>query len=331
MVDVAKLAGVSQTTVSFILSGRSAGDDRISGDTRARVMEAIAQLNYVPNQAARSLRKQRTERIALFIDRLGAPYFESLAQSLQTAAEQRGYSLILLVGKSEAQQRRVLQTLQQGLVDGAFFTSLRNVHNADLSDLTRAGVAVVAYSNILAAEGVDCVHYPGLEGAQNAVDHLVRKGHREIAFVGFEHSVDDQDMRLQGYLEAMHRHGLKPDTTLVLFEDWLSRERIYETALAILKRPDQPSGIISASDFGAICTIAAAQDLGLRVPQDVAVMGFGNIPESRFVRPSLTTVGPDPLDFTPAVDMLFSRLSGNAPAQSRTWRMEWKLIERNST
>ena len=331
MYDVAQLAGVSQTTVSFILSGRLDGDDRISDETRGRVMQAVARLGYVPNQAARSLRKQRTERVALYIDRLGTPYFELLGQTLQVAAERRGYSLVLLMGRSEGQQRRAVETLHQGLVDGVFFTNLHNISGDEIRRLALAGMAVVVYNNVLQIEGIDYVRYPAFDAAKNEVAYLAKKGHTQIGFIGFQQNIDEWDTRYEGYLEGMSSHGLNPMATLADFEAWLSRARIYEHAVKLLKQPQRPTALICGSDFGAVCAMAAAQDMGLRIPQDVAIMGMGNIPESSYVRPALSTMGPDPLDFSPAVDLLFDRLEGKAPDQGREWKMDWKLIERNST
>lgn len=331
MLDVAHLAGVSQTTVSFIIAGRADGDDRISDETRARVMQAIAQLGYVPNQAARTLRKQRTERIALFIDRLGVPFFDSLAQSLHAAAEARGFSLILLMGKSYAQQRRMVESIYQGVADAVFFANPRFVEDEDLARMARAGIAAAVYDNALQAGGVDFVRYPAFDVSQAEVEYLVRKGHRRIGFIGIRPKTELSDLRCAGYVAAMQGHGLLPQFIMVEFENWLSRGVIYDQVTALLRQPDRPTAILLGSDFGAIVALAAAQDAGLRVPQDLAVMGSGNIPEASYIRPSLSTVGPDPLDFSPAVDMLFSRLAGEAPAEGRTWMMEWKLLERQST
>ncbi len=117
--DVARLAGVSQATVSYVLNGRRDRNARISEDTRRRILQVTAQLGYVPNQAARSLRRRRTERIAVVVKEIGLPYNDALIQRMQRAADEQHYSAIVMVASSDDQERLVLDQLRRGLVDGA--------------------------------------------------------------------------------------------------------------------------------------------------------------------------------------------------------------------
>lgn len=331
MYDVAREAGVSPTTVSFLLSGTQQEANRISDETRQRVLAAVEALGYVPNQAARSLRRQRTDRVALLLERLGAPFFETLAVDLQTAAEARGYTLIvMLMGTSTEQRTRAYDQLLRGVVDGAFIAAAGNWTCDDLSRLVGSGLALTVYSNQLCANFLDVVRYPTYDMARQAVRYLRGRGHQRIGFFGWHRPPHETDLRLSGYLDEIREQALEPIVGGVPQEQWLTREPMRAGISAMLRDPDRPTALLCAGDIAAISGLRAAHELGLRVPDDLALVGFGNIAESAFSNPPLTTFGPDPLDFSPAIEFLFSRLAGLAGEQPRVWEMPWKLIERGS-
>ena len=327
--DVARAAGVSQATVSYILSGRRNGEARISDETRARVLEAVAALGYVPNHTARSLRRQRTERICVVLPNFGAPSHDLMVRDVQRAADNHNYTVIVVVASTDERERQVLDQLRRRLADGAIFVGPSHITAADLTALAGANLAVVAYSNRLAGPAFDSVWSRDTDACRAAVAYLVEHGHRRTAFLG--HCADEgaREERFEGYRRALDERGIP-------INEWLnrgrgnSREEAYRNTAALLQLDERPTAIFAASDLAAISAIWAIRDAGLEVPADVAVIGVGNIPEGALMQPPLSTVGPATLEFSFLSDLLFSRLAGAAPAEGRIYHQDTMLIRRAS-
>jgi DNA-binding LacI/PurR family transcriptional regulator len=326
--DVAKLAGVSQATVSYIVSGRRNGGLRISEETKQRVLDAIAELKYVPNDTARSLRRRRTERVCLVVQRLGVPFDDELARDIRRVADQHNYTLIVALGGEPLRERQVLDQLRRGLADGAVIIS-STLTSADIAPLVDAGLAIVVLNNLVAGAGFDSVRTNEAEACYQAVSYLLAHGHRRVAFIG--HTLDraPHNERLASFLRAHSDHGVAIDP-LLLREGASTRQQAHQATRALLDLGERPSAIFATADIAAISAILAAQGAGLRVPDDLAVIGVGNIPESELISPSLTTVGPTTLDFSAIGEMLFSRLESSVPLEARDFTMTWQLIQRES-
>ncbi len=327
--DVALAAGVSKTTVSYIVSGRRTGDARISDATRERVLAAVAELGYAPNQTARNLRRQRNERICLVLPSFGVPSHDLMVQQLQLAADSHGYTIIVAVASTAERERQVLDQLHRRLADGTIFIGPSHIDAGDLSRLARANVAVVVMSNQITGPDFDTVYSMGVEACREAVDYLLDCGHRRIAFLGHCADQGARQERYEGYRGALVERGIELDESLHR-SGGNSREQAYRDTAALLQLETRPAAIFAASDMAAISAIWAVRDAGLRVPEDVAVVGVGNIPEGEMMRPALTTVGPAMLDFSYFSDLLFSRLAGAAPAEGRVYRQQSTLIRRGS-
>lgn len=326
--DVAEMAGVSQATVSYVLSGRSGGRDRVSAETRQRVLQAVEALGYAPNQAARSLRRRRTDRICLVLPRFNAPHYDVLAEDVQRVASRHGYTVYLVVAGTARREREILQQLRRRVADGVIIEP-RFVEGEDIAPLARAGVAVVVHSDYVVGSGFDVVRPMRAELSYQAMRHLLDKGHRRIAFVGnfAQHPVHYG--RYDSYRRALEERGIAVDPRLVRAGSD-SREESFQAVRALLQLEEPPTAVFSASDIGAISAIWAAYSLGRRVPDDLAVIGVGNTPEGRVSHPPLTTIGPVARDFTDLADLLFDRLQGNAPPEGRAHLRQWELILRGS-
>lgn len=329
MADVAKLAGVSLSTVSLVLHGRRSGRDRISDETRARIHEAVAQLGYITNQYARNLRRRRTDRICLWLSRLGLPYNDTLADALNHRAEQEGYSTIVISGSTAQAERQMLYQLQSGLADGVLVVAPNHLSSEDFSTLARSTAAVVVQSNFIEARDFDVVCTNEEDVCYQAIWELLKAGRRRIAFMG---ALNDraQSARYASYGRAVRDFGANPDEPGLCQDIGFSRRRAYHTTVQLLGSSQPPDAIFAASDIAAISAIWAARDNGWSVPDQLAVIGVGNIPEGEIIHPALTTVGPVNLDFQDALDLLFTRLSGAAPAEGRVRQVQWELIRRGS-
>ncbi len=326
--DVADLAGVSSATVSYVLSGRRSISDRISQSTRQRVLQAVESLGYAPNQAARSLRRQRTERVCLITNRTFIPYNEILIQQLDSAAAAHGYLCVILVGGSAERNRRAFDQLRQGLADGAYIRS--SLLDADeLQKLVDTGLALVVEGNVRSVPGADFVHLPHERASAEAVRYLIARGHSRIGFLGFG-PLDPPSPRFAAYLQVLSEHGITADPGCCVVHEEGVRIDAYSCAAHLLNQPHRPTAIFADTDLAAMAAIGAARDIGLRIPHDIAIIGLGNLPEGMLTRPALTTIGPARIDFGPGVDLLFDRLAGRAPVEGSTWEMPWQLFERGS-
>ena len=327
--DVARVAGVSKATVSYIVSGRRNGNARISDATRQRVLAAVAELGYVPDQTARSLRRQRTERVCVVLPNFGVPSHDLLVQQLQVAADLHGYTVIVAVASTAERERQVLDQLRRRLADGAIFVGPSHIDADDLTALAKVNVAVVVMSNQIAGPQFDAVYSSDVEACCEAVTYLLDQGHRQIAFLGQCADQGARQERFEGYRRALAQRGIEVDERLSLGSG-NSREQAYRNTATLLELDEPPTAIFAASDLAAISAIWAVRDACRRVPEEVAVVGVGNIPEGKMMQPALTTVGPATLEFGYLSDLLFSRLAGDAPAEGRVYQLRPTLIRRGS-
>jgi DNA-binding LacI/PurR family transcriptional regulator len=330
MYDVGKRAGVSSATVSFILNGRGGGGDRISEETRQRVNQAISDLGYVPNQSARALRRQKTDRVCLVIPQIGTPFSDGLANSVQSVADVHGYNLILAMSGSRDREHHVFDQLRRGLADGAVIFDPEHLGDEELEQLAHAGVALVVQCNRVLGKSFDVVKMNETQSLQDAVRYLCEHGRRRIAclFNVIEPSI--QEDRLQCYLQTVRELGLPIIEPFVLRQVGRLREQVYRSVSKLLQSPDHPDAILAGSDMFAISAVWAIRDAGLRVPEDIAVIGIGNIPEGEITHPPLTTVGLVTPTFSDLTGLLFSRLASQVPMEGRVVMHQWELILRGS-
>jgi LacI family transcriptional regulator len=334
--DVAALAGVSVATVSFVMNGRD--DRRVGAATRERVLAAAQSLGYAPNQSARSLRRRRTERVALVVGSIGVPAHDQLARDLHEAADDAGYGVLTLVVDSVARATKAVELLLQRIADGAVIAaSVPHLREETFADLARSGLPLVVMSNHVPAAGFDVVRAPEQAPCADALDHLFRTGRHRVAFVGHEHEGGQTDAEITGrpserrlaYLEALDRHG-QPFEAQLLRPGADSRVAGYQATTELLALPSPPDAIFAASDRAAIAAIRAVADSGRTVPDDVAVVGVGNLEEGLITRPTLSTVGPQTQEYTDVARLLFERLAGDVPLPGRELTTPWSFIARGS-
>jgi LacI family transcriptional regulator len=335
---VAALAGVSVATVSYVMNARD--DRRVGAQTRERVLAAARALGYVPHQAARSLRRRRTELVALVVGSIGVPAYDQLAQDLHTAADAAGYGVITIVVDSPRRADTTIDLLHQRLVDGALIApSVPYLSDDTLGGLARTGLPLVVMSNHVNPDGFDVVRAPERRACTEAMEHLLSSGRRRVAFVGHRNEVVHPRMseRRRAYVDALDRHGIPVrDRIVVAGAD--SRVAGYQAVASLLTRRPRPDAIFAASDRAAISAIWAVRDAGLRVPDDVAVVGVGNLEEGRVIRPALSTVGPVSHEYSAVARLLFDRLaalhdphSQREPPPARELVTPWSFIRRGST
>ncbi|HEX2132855.1 MAG TPA: LacI family DNA-binding transcriptional regulator [Actinophytocola sp.] len=327
--EVAALARVSVATVSYVLNGK---DGRVGEETRQRVLAAAEELGYVRSSSARSLRLRRTERVCLVVGSIGVPAYDQLARDLYTAADQAGYGVMTIVVDSPARADKAVDLLRQHVADGAVIApSVPHLTDAQLRALTGSRLPLVVMSNAVAPDGFDVVRTSEAGACAEALDHLVATGRRRIAYLGHEFELTGRQPseRRDAYLDAHDRHGLPraPELTVAGADD---RVTAYRAVGALLTRPSPPDAIFAASDRAAISAILALRDAGVAVPDEVAVVGVGNLEEGRITRPALTTVGPPVMDFHDVVRLLFDRVLAEEPPPFRVLTTPWSFVRRGS-
>ena len=330
MQDVAQLAGVSASTVSLVVSGRKNGKSRISDETAVRVRQAVKDLNYVPSQHARQLRTQATRRICLSVPRLSVPTYDEVAEQVQDAAAAEGYHMI--VNLSRNTEESILQQMQGGLADGLVLIlehSPRESLAESLQTLAQSGVAIVVFDNSIAPRTFDVVRNTDLEACYGGVRYLAESGRKRIACLALEDSKGEPHERLTSYYRALEDAGLPTDPSLVS-AGAETRQSAYLKTKSLLTLDEPPDAIFACTDVAALSALRAVQDSGLQVPDDVAILGAGNIIEGELSRPSLSTIGPDEHDYSGVFDFLLSRLNASEPLPGRELVTPWSLNLRDS-
>ena len=329
--DVARLANVSQATVSYVLSGNPAIS--VPEATRRRILDAVDELGYVPNGIARSLRTQRTYMIAAVIPDITNPFYPAFERGVQETAEAGGYDLIVFnTGGTAERERRCLRSLQQGRVDGvvAVFFHLKA---KDLRPLLERNVALVRLEAV--RKGVSSLDLPfdnlyvdNVAASRTAVEHLIGRGHRRIGMIAGQSG--PRDARVRGYRAALAAHRLPWDGSLVRDGDF-SEDGGYRAMRSLLDGQNHPTAVFAAGDVMAMGAMVAIREAGLGVPEDIAVVGFDDIPVARLITPRLTTVAQFQENLgVRAAEMLLERLDGKAPEGGRSEEMPYELIERES-
>jgi DNA-binding LacI/PurR family transcriptional regulator len=287
LADVAHTAGVSPATVSRVLTGSTP----VTPDTRARVEQAVAVLGYVRNRAPRSGRPARADALALVICEETArafadPYFAQLLRSITAELAPTGFQLVVLTVHVPRDYRTAVRYLRSGHVDGALVVSMHSRHRIDFGDI---GIPVVLNGRPIAgADNVCYVDADNAGGAEAAVRYLLRAGRGPVATVAGPPDMAVGVDRLRGYHAAITDAGLS-DSGLIAYGDFGQASAEHAVGLLLDRRPGI-GAIFAASDIMAVGVLRALRKAGRRVPDDVAVVGFDDLPLAARTDPQLTTV-----------------------------------------
>ena len=285
--DIAKAAGVSHSTVSRALSD----SPLIKAETKARIQRLAQEMGYSPDAIARSLVTQRTHTVGVVVTTITDPFVAEVVQGIEDTAQQNDYSVILASSASEPDRElAAVEMLRAKRVDSVIVTSSR-VGALYLEHLERFGVPVVLVNNHNKQSGryTFSVSVDNQHGGHLATAHLIQRGHRSIGYVSGPADHSDDAERLAGYRQALDESGITFDPALVVPGN--GRLDGGERALRTLPGlAEPPTAVFCYNDMTAIGLISAARQTGLSVPEDLAVVGFDDIPLAAHVHPSLTTV-----------------------------------------
>ena len=326
--DVARMAGVSQPTVSLAFNGNHASV--LPKATVNRVMFAVETLGYKPNRLAQALRTNQTNTIACLIPDITNPFYPAFVRGVQSAAEAYAYDVITVNTEgSRSRELRYLELARHGRVDG-FVGAFFGISDKDIQNIVNMEVPIVRLEPGLKKIDnfwLDDVFVDNFSAMKKLTQFLINKGHRRIAIISGRGG--PQSVRLSGYETAMLGENLEPRMHIV---DKFTEFDGYFASKTILKVAARPSAIIAANDLMAIGAMRAIKEANLSIPKDIAVAGFDNIPASQLVYPTLTTVEryQDKLG-TLAVNLLMARLKSKEKLPRQIAEGDYKIIERNST
>ena len=327
--DVAKLAGVSRTTVSFVLN--DVPGVKITEETRQRVLQAARELNYYPTAAARSLASGKTKRIGLVLGegkkRLSADAFlPAFLQGITASVHRRGYLLVLQMAEDVPSHEAYVRLIREQQVDGLILSGPRS-DDPSLPELAEDEFPLILHGR-LGSCIMPCVDVDNQAGAYQAVTHLIGLGHSRIGFVSNAPlSYSGAQDRFAGYKQALAEHMLPLEEELVRTAAFMP-EAGQAAMRELLELPERPTAVFAAGDVVAIGVMSAIQAASLKIPEDIAVVGFDDIFLAAHTQPPLTTVRVPAygLGWT-AAEMLISLIEGE-DASSVT--LETELVIRDS-
>lgn len=332
-IDVARRAGVSRATVSYVINGQDGDRVPISEETRRRVLEAVAELGYIPDARALAFRSGSTRTIGAIIPDIRNPHFWEYADGIEMEARAHGYRILLSSSSlSRKYEEETLQDLAQRRIDGLIlqgsFANQSNKANSTLSRLITRQLPIVKIGEPSGL--MDSVWADYYSVTREIMTYLMSLGHTRIGMIyGIRPPIVAED-RLIPYQESLQTAGLPLDQNLIV-ECGPTIEDGYRAAVKLLKEDSRPTAVISINDMLAVGLLRATADLGLKVPQDISLVSYDDIPMARYLVPRLTTVSKDAVSLgQEAVKLLLKRLKEpNRPIQKID--MPIRLIVREST
>lgn len=287
--EIARLADVSRSTVSRVLNNHP----NVRGEVRAKVLRVVREHNYTPNAAARSLASSRSQALSLVIPRsttaiFADPFFPLVIQGISEACNSAGYLLMLSMLSVEKERQFYSQVVRGRHVDGVIMLS-SDIDDPLLPQLARDGIPLVLIGRHPYLERINTVDTENRDGAQAAVAHMLDLGHTRIGTITGPLAMQSGIDRRDGYKLALLERGLPINPDLIVEGDF-SQESGYHGMQRLLALPEPPTAVFAASDAMALAALRAAEAAGVRVPDEVAVIGFDDVPDAAFSSPPLTTM-----------------------------------------
>lgn len=322
--DVAKLAGVAPITVSRVINN----DGYFSEETRRKVEAAVLELDYIPNSLGPSLRSKRTQTLALVLTDITNPFWTTVARGVEDAANKRGYHIIIgNTDESAEKQEEYLLFLMKKQVDGFLFVPASyNVSNT----LQKRHVPFVVLDRRFPSNQVDSVRGDSVDGAIGLTKHLVELGHHRIAVVTGRQDNTTASDRVEGYQQALKQAGINEEQHIYWGE--YTQQAGYDSTVQVLKTDPRPTAIFATNNFIAIGVMRALRDAGFRVPEDMSVVAFDDLPAAITIDPFFTVAAQPAYEMGQiATELLLSRLAGNGPEGAQEIVLPVEIIVRKSS
>ena len=324
--DVSQLAKVSQATVSRVLNGTVP----VSPTKRAAVLEAIAQLGYQPNAFARSLATNRSRAIGALVSELSSAVYGDIVRGIEAVVEARGLHMVVSSGHARSDlERRSFAFLKERRTD-ALIVQVDATSEGELATWVRqSGLPVVVVGRHIPAIAERCVYLDNVAGGALATRHLLERGHRRIAHIAGLMRITDARDRLTGYRQALAENDLPFEDVLVA-EGGFVEDGGYRAMLQLLERDAGFTAVFAANDQSAAGALKALRETGLRVPDDISLVGFDDLLIAHYLFPALTTVIQPFAEMGQAAAWLALTALGIDDDKEVTRRFDPVLVERDS-
>ncbi len=320
--DVARTAGVSVSTVSRVLNARV----DVASETQGRVQAVIEQLGYTSNLAARSMRSRRKNLIGLVVPDIGFPYSIEIMKGVNRAIAESTFDLLVYttgdIKKSgtPSHEQYYISLLNNSLTDGVVIV-------ASAAEELITDSPIIAVDPHIVNPNYPSIQGTNYQGAVEAVNYLIKLGHRRIGFIGGRPEIGSALLRLNGYQDTLTQAGIPLDVELILPGDFTT-ETGYRRAIQLFKLPNPPTAIFATNDQSAIGVFQAADEMNIRIPQDVSLIGFDNITEASFL--GLTTIDQSLEEMGYVAIQMLTRLINDEALPAKIYEMPTRLVERSS-
>jgi LacI family transcriptional regulator len=328
IIEVAKRAGVSVGTVSNVLRG----DPRVGRDFRERVEAAIRELDYHPNEIARSLKVNQTYMLGMVVPDITNPFFPEIIRGAEDKAAERRYLLVTANTDEQIErERNIVSALRSRRVDGLLLACAPGEDSGHIRRMMEAGVPLVCLDRVPAGVSVDAVLLDNVRGGEDCARYLIRAGYRTIAIITGPLELQNARERLRGYKNALRQEDLKMSKELIL-EGNFREESGYCLAKELLLRRFRPSAIFVCNGVMTLGVLRAFEELGVRCPDDVALACFDDPVGDRYFHPRITVVAQPGYDIgAQGATLLMDRIEGKMKSAPVVIRMPPTLIVREST
>jgi len=324
--DVAKKAGVSVATVSRVLNGLP----NVSQHVRTQVLSAVKELNYHPNRTAQRLRAGRSHVIGLIISDIQNPFFTAIVRGIEDVAYRDGYSLILCNSDEDPEKEKLyINVMRSEEVAGVILVSASEAA-PQVDDLIAYNIPVVAVDRQIDDREIDSVLAANIEGACEAVTYLIQLGHRHIGFIGLPLTRTPGKERYEGYQRALRDHNLPLSPDLVRIAD-AKQPGGYNAAHDLLVNQPHITALFVANNLMTLGALTATRQRGLKIPDEISIVGFDDMPWASLLQPPLTAVAQPTYQMGQrAAELLLGRMKERTKPVANE-RMQTQLIVRGST
>ena len=321
--EIAKMAGVSVTAVSFVLNNKPG----VSDETRKNVQKIIDETGFKPNLNSKKLLFNKSYNICLIVNSFSSPfedlfYFE-VTRGILNRSQKYNYSIT--IAKTSSSKNELPDIVYSGDTDGIIF--MQDISQKLMDKATRCGVPSVIVDSHSVDERILSITPDYRKATADATRHLIERGHKKIAIIASKTVPNFFKQTLSGFKEVMKAHNITPEPDFYGISA-INEETAYETARQLLSKENRPTAIVCTVDSFAIGAMRCAKDLGLSIPRDISFIGIDDILLSRYIEPKLTTIGIDKVKMGEmAMDMLLQKIKGKKPENIL---LPMELIERDS-
>ncbi len=327
MKDVAKLAGVSLSTVSRVLNNSSLVKEK----TAEKVKKAVKKLNYQVDDSARILRTQKSNLIGFIGAGMGNPFLTKLLKGVETTANEKGYNI--LYGDSDGEYRQeinYLNIMRRKKIDGIIILSA-NIYTDLLKKIKRYEIPVVFASGYINDNDIACVTVDNVNAAHDVIDYFIKQGHKKVGIISGPYSdTVASEERIKG-VRLAYKLNNKEFSKELIVEGEFNFESGYTGAKTLLEKDEQISAIFAFNDVMAIGALKYLKSIGKKIPEDISVIGFDDIELAQYVNPQLSTVAQSPLELGANSVELLDKLIKNKDIEENKIIIPHNLILREST